>query len=37
MSKSDLDSAIFMEDSATDVERKINSAFCPMEEFEEVK
>jgi tyrosyl-tRNA synthetase len=29
MSKSDPDSAIFMEDSAEDVERKINAAYCP--------
>lgn len=29
MSKSDPNSAIFMEDSAADVERKINNAFCP--------
>jgi tyrosyl-tRNA synthetase len=29
MSKSDPDSAIFMEDSAKDVERKINQGFCP--------
>lgn len=29
MSKSDPDSAIFMEDSAEDVERKIRKAFCP--------
>ncbi|CAL8471133.1 g10675 [Coccomyxa elongata] len=29
MSKSDPNSAIFMEDSAEDVERKINNAFCP--------
>jgi tyrosyl-tRNA synthetase len=28
MSKSNPDSAIFMEDSAKEVERKINSAFC---------
>lgn len=28
MSKSDPDNAIFMEDSAKDVERKINKAFC---------
>lgn len=28
MSKSDPDSAIFMEDTRKDVERKINSAFC---------
>ena len=29
MSKSDPNSAIFMEDSAADVERKISNAFCP--------
>ena len=29
MSKSDPDSAIFMEDSEKDVERKINKAYCP--------
>jgi len=29
MSKSDPDSAIFMEDSKKEVERKINQAFCP--------
>ena len=29
MSKSDPDSAIFMEDAATDVERKIMNAYCP--------
>ncbi len=29
MSKSNPDSAIFMEDSVTDVQRKIKSAFCP--------
>jgi len=29
MSKSDPDSAIFMEDSAADVERKIRAAYCP--------
>jgi tyrosyl-tRNA synthetase len=29
MSKSDPDSAIFMEDTAADVKRKIKSAFCP--------
>uniref|UniRef100_A0A7S3FXQ1 tyrosine--tRNA ligase n=1 Tax=Strombidium rassoulzadegani TaxID=1082188 RepID=A0A7S3FXQ1_9SPIT len=29
MSKSDPDSAIFMEDSAKDVQRKINKAYCP--------
>jgi tyrosyl-tRNA synthetase len=30
MSKSDPDSAVFMEDSAEDVERKIMNAYCPM-------
>lgn len=29
MSKSDPDSAIFMEDSAEDVKRKIKKAYCP--------
>jgi tyrosyl-tRNA synthetase len=29
MSKSDPDSAIFMEDSAKDVERKVKKAYCP--------
>ncbi|KAH9256151.1 hypothetical protein BASA81_005939 [Batrachochytrium salamandrivorans] len=29
MSKSDADSAIFMEDTKSEVERKINSAYCP--------
>jgi len=29
MSKSNPDSAIFMEDSAEDVSRKIKKAFCP--------
>lgn len=29
MSKSDPNSAIFMEDSAADVQRKIGNAFCP--------
>lgn len=32
MSKSDRDSAIFMEDSADDVARKIGKAYCPREE-----
>mmetsp|Transcript_12742 Transcript_12742/g.18741 ORF Transcript_12742/g.18741 Transcript_12742/m.18741 type:complete len:723 (-) Transcript_12742:20-2188(-) len=32
MSKSDPDSAIFMEDTPEDVERKIMKAYCPMEE-----
>ena len=31
MSKSDADSAIFMEDSAEDVRRKILQAYCPRE------
>eukprot|EP00122_Pirum_gemmata_P009717 Pgem_evm2s8969 len=31
MSKSDPDSAIFMEDSAEDVVRKMNNAYCPRE------
>ncbi|KAG8468383.1 hypothetical protein KFE25_013466 [Diacronema lutheri] len=31
MSKSDVDSAIFMEDSAADVERKLMQAHCPRE------
>ena len=31
MSKSDPDSAIFMEDSVDDVKRKIKKAFCPPE------
>ena len=34
MSKSDPDSAIFMEDSAADVKRKIKSAFCPPQQVE---
>lgn len=34
MSKSDPDSAIFMEDSAEDVCRKINKSFCPEGEVE---
>jgi tyrosyl-tRNA synthetase len=36
MSKSDPDSAIFMEDSVADVKRKIRSAYCPEgdEDFE---
>jgi tyrosyl-tRNA synthetase len=34
MSKSDPDSAIFMEDSAEDVKRKIKKAFCPPEVVE---
>ncbi|GFH58177.1 nucleotidylyl transferase [Chaetoceros tenuissimus] len=36
MSKSDPDSAVFMEDTAADVERKIMAAYCPDKE-EEVK
>ena len=32
MSKSDPDSAVFMEDSAEDVERKIMNAYCPQKE-----
>jgi tyrosyl-tRNA synthetase len=34
MSKSDPDSAVFMEDSAEDVERKIMNAYCPIHEEE---
>lgn len=34
MSKSDPDSAIFMEDSAEDVVRKISNAYCPTQEKE---
>ena len=34
MSKSNKDSAIFMEDSAEDVARKINQAYCPLDEGE---
>ncbi len=34
MSKSDPNSAIFMEDSAADVERKIGNAFCPERQVE---
>ncbi|CAN0176953.1 unnamed protein product [Ascophyllum nodosum] len=34
MSKSDPDSAIFMEDSAADVKRKIKKAYCPPEVVE---
>jgi tyrosyl-tRNA synthetase len=29
MSKSDAESAIFMEDTREDIQRKINNAFCP--------
>eukprot|EP00978_Attheya_sp_CCMP212_P027541 scaffold92271_cov47-Attheya_sp.AAC.1 len=32
MSKSDPDSAVFMEDSAEDVKRKISNAYCPAKE-----
>ena len=32
MSKSDADSAIFMEDSAEDVRRKLERAHCPTQE-----
>jgi tyrosyl-tRNA synthetase len=35
MSKSDPDSAIFMEDSAEDVKRKIKKAYCPPAVAEE--
>jgi len=35
MSKSDPDSAVFMEDTAEDVERKIMKAYCPNKEEEE--
>lgn len=34
MSKSDPDSAIFMEDTAEDVRRKIKKAYCPEQEIE---
>ena len=34
MSKSDPDSAVFMEDTAEDVERKIMKAYCPNKEEE---
>jgi tyrosyl-tRNA synthetase len=34
MSKSDPDSAIFMEDEAEDVRRKIKKAYCPPEVVE---
>lgn len=37
MSKSDPDSAVFMEDTAEDVERKIMSAYCPTKEEEKDK
>jgi Tyrosyl-tRNA synthetase len=35
MSKSDPDSAVFMEDTAEDVERKVMAAYCPNQEVEE--
>jgi len=35
MSKSNPDSAIFMTDSAAEVERKINDAYCPAKQVEE--
>jgi tyrosyl-tRNA synthetase len=35
MSKSDPDSAIFMEDTVKDVQRKINSSYCPDKIIEE--
>jgi tyrosyl-tRNA synthetase len=34
MSKSDPDSAIFMEDAAADVKRKIKKAYCPPQVVE---
>ena len=34
MSKSDPNSAIFMEDSAKDVENKINKGYCPEKEID---
>ncbi len=34
MSKSEPDSAIFIDDSADDIRRKVNKAFCPPEESE---
>eukprot|EP00933_Yihiella_yeosuensis_P045334 TRINITY_DN40706_c0_g1_i1.p1 TRINITY_DN40706_c0_g1~~TRINITY_DN40706_c0_g1_i1.p1 ORF type:complete len:743 (+),score=186.60 TRINITY_DN40706_c0_g1_i1:65-2293(+) len=37
MSKSDPDSAIFMEDKAEDVERKIRNAYCPVKPESGVK
>mmetsp|Transcript_76376 Transcript_76376/g.210907 ORF Transcript_76376/g.210907 Transcript_76376/m.210907 type:complete len:745 (-) Transcript_76376:109-2343(-) len=37
MSKSDPDSAIFMEDKAEDVERKIRNAYCPTKPEEAVR
>merc|ERR1719487_1963827 len=36
MSKSDPDSAIFMEDTAEDVRRKITNAYCPREADEKI-
>lgn len=36
MSKSDPNSAIFMEDTEEDIKRKINKAFCPPKEVFEV-
>ncbi|KAL3756107.1 hypothetical protein ACHAWU_005611 [Discostella pseudostelligera] len=36
MSKSDPDSAIFMEDTVEDVERKIRKAYCPTQEKEQL-
>jgi len=35
MSKSDVDSAIFMEDTFEDVERKIKRAYCPPNVLED--
>jgi tyrosyl-tRNA synthetase len=35
MSKSDPDSAIFMEDSVSDVKRKIKKAYCPPQEIKD--
>ena len=34
MSKSDPDSAIFMQDTAADVNRKIKDAYCPEKKVE---
>ena len=34
MSKSDPDSAIFMEDQEADVKRKITKGYCPEKELE---
>ena len=36
MSKSDPNSAIFMEDSAAEVKTKIKKAFCPPEQVSDV-